>query len=183
MFPSRDRWNSYTGIYLGVPCCHFVRINPTVFPVFPHGSPSGNTRARPVRPSYSRGNSYMRICCCVPCCHVVVPTTLTVFPALPHGRMSGEHTREHTRDQVLPFCSRHSDRVSAGTRGTRNSYILFLKGCTMEFLIAICLGVVRLGVGERVCCLLALDSVTSTPQWIRQPTPPDETKGGGDAMA
>ena len=25
---------------------------------------------------------------------------------------------------------------------------------------------------ERVCCLLVLDSVTSTPQWIRQPKPP-----------
>jgi len=27
--------------------------------------------------------------------------------------------------------------------------------------------------GERVCCLLVLDSVTSTPQWIRQPKPRD----------
>jgi hypothetical protein len=26
---------------------------------------------------------------------------------------------------------------------------------------------------ERVCCLLVLDSVTSTPQWIRQPKPRD----------
>ena len=25
--------------------------------------------------------------------------------------------------------------------------------------------------GERVCCLLVLDTVTSTPQWIRQPKP------------
>jgi hypothetical protein len=25
--------------------------------------------------------------------------------------------------------------------------------------------------GESVCCLLVLDSVTSTPQWIRQPRP------------
>ena len=24
---------------------------------------------------------------------------------------------------------------------------------------------------ERVCCLLVLDSITSTPQWIRQPKP------------
>ena len=28
---------------------------------------------------------------------------------------------------------------------------------------------------ERVCCLLALNSVTSTPQWIRQPKPRDDT--------
>jgi hypothetical protein len=27
--------------------------------------------------------------------------------------------------------------------------------------------------GERVCCLLVLNSVTSTPQWIRQPKPRD----------
>jgi hypothetical protein len=26
---------------------------------------------------------------------------------------------------------------------------------------------------ESVCCLLVLDSVTSTPQWIRQPKPRD----------
>jgi hypothetical protein len=26
-----------------------------------------------------------------------------------------------------------------------------------------------IGFGERVCCLLVLNSVTSTPQWIRQP--------------
>jgi hypothetical protein len=26
---------------------------------------------------------------------------------------------------------------------------------------------------ERVCCLLVLDSVTSTPQWLRQPKPRD----------
>jgi hypothetical protein len=29
--------------------------------------------------------------------------------------------------------------------------------------------------GERLCCLLVLDSVTSTPQWIRQPKPRDLT--------
>jgi hypothetical protein len=40
--------------------------------------------------------------------------------------------------------------------------------------------------GERVCCLLVLNSVTSTPQWIRQPKPRDapsssggEEEGGG----
>ena len=31
----------------------------------------------------------------------------------------------------------------------------------------------RKGEGESVCCLLVLDSVTSTPQWIRQPKPRD----------
>ena len=30
---------------------------------------------------------------------------------------------------------------------------------------------VRPAYHERVCCLLVLDSVTSTPQWIRQPKP------------
>jgi hypothetical protein len=29
-----------------------------------------------------------------------------------------------------------------------------------------------------VCCLLVLDSVTSTPQWIRQPKPRDERMPG-----
>jgi len=31
---------------------------------------------------------------------------------------------------------------------------------------------------KRVCCLLVLDSVTSTPQWIRQPKPLDVIQSG-----
>jgi hypothetical protein len=31
-----------------------------------------------------------------------------------------------------------------------------------------------------VCCLLVLDSVTSTPQWIRQPKPRDVLISGPD---
>ena len=34
-------------------------------------------------------------------------------------------------------------------------------------------GVAETGIPEKVCCLLVLDSVTSTPQWIRQPKPRD----------
>ena len=43
------------------------------------------------------------------------------------------------------------------------SYFLFLQEQIKDIII------------ERVCCFLVLDSVTSTPQWIRQPRPRDET--------
>ena len=39
------------------------------------------------------------------------------------------------------------------------SYFLFLQEQIKDIII------------ERVCCFLVLDSVTSTPQWIRQPRP------------
>jgi hypothetical protein len=80
-------------------------------PVFPHGSPSGNTRETSAPLLFPREflNENLSLCSLLPFCS----HHSDCVPAFPHGRMSGKHTR----DQVFPFRSRHSDRVPHGNAG------------------------------------------------------------------